>query len=60
MESFKPPDILKNNIDAMVLRLISLGFKNIEEFNFISKPKAEDIYEAYESLAGIGAINFNT
>ena len=60
MEDFKQPDILKNNLDTVVLKLISLGFKNIEDFNFISKPHQQDILEAYESLAGLGAMNFET
>ncbi len=60
MEMFKESEIMRLNLDTVVLRLLSLGFKDVENFDFIQKPEEKYIKESYESLGGIGAINILT
>jgi HrpA-like RNA helicase len=35
MEMFKESEIMRLNLDTVVLRLLSLGFKDVENFDFI-------------------------
>lgn len=56
MQDFKKPDIQRLSLDFVVLKLISLGFTEVEKFNFITKPEISDILESYDSLIGINAV----
>ncbi len=60
LEKFPTPEIRRAEMSSVVLRLLHLGFTDIENFDFIDKPKPEAIAEALYLLEGLGLINNRT
>lgn len=50
------PEIKRLNLSHMVLRMMSLGIKNVETFEFVDSPPAENLKEALHMLHMLGAI----
>ena len=53
------PEILKMHLGMAVLQLLSLGVRNIEQFDFIEAPPRQVVVKAEESLKQLGALDQN-
>ena len=56
---YNEPEILRINLRNVILELMSIGFANIEQIDFIDKPKKENYMSAYDDLISFKAINRN-
>ncbi|KAL7199779.1 hypothetical protein ACSBR2_021975 [Camellia fascicularis] len=52
----KEPEIRKVHLGIAVLRILALGIKNVQEFNFVDAPSAKAIDMAIRNLVQLGAI----
>ncbi|KAL7199797.1 hypothetical protein ACSBR2_021990 [Camellia fascicularis] len=50
------PEIRKVHLGIAVLRILALGVKNVQEFNFVDAPSAKAIDMAIRNLVQLGAI----
>ncbi|CAL5358288.1 unnamed protein product [Camellia sinensis] len=50
------PEIRKVHLGIAVLRILALGIKNVQEFNFVDAPSAKAIDMAIRNLVQLGAI----
>ncbi|ULJ65424.1 ATP-dependent RNA helicase HrpA [Wielerella bovis] len=53
---FTDPEIIRSNLAAVILRLMALGFGNIEEFPLLDMPDPRYINDGYQVLLELGAI----
>ena len=54
--AFTDPEIIRSNLAAVILRLMALGFGNIEEFPLLDMPDPRYINDGYQVLLELGAI----
>ena len=53
---FTDPEILRSNLSGVILRLMSLGFGNVETFPLLDMSEQHYINDGYQVLVGVGAI----
>jgi len=53
---YTTPEILRANLAAVILRMLSLGISAIESFPFIDPPDARSIRDGFDLLHELGAI----
>lgn len=51
------PEILRGNLEMVVLLLFSMGVKNIMEFDFLDSPPKDALFTALEKLQEFGALS---
>ncbi|KAF8382993.1 let-355 [Pristionchus pacificus] len=56
MQQSSVAEILRSNLSAVILELISMGLKNIKSVKLIEQPSAEMMDSAERQLKGLGAI----
>jgi len=54
---FTEPEILRTNLAAVILQMISLGLGNIENFPFLQPPDSRGIKDGLDLLAELGAVD---
>ena len=54
--AFTEPEILRTNLAAVILQMISLGLGAIESFPFLTPPDARGVKDGLELLGELGAI----
>ncbi|MFA5934204.1 MAG: oligonucleotide/oligosaccharide-binding fold domain-containing protein, partial [Candidatus Paceibacterota bacterium] len=54
---FTTPEILRTSLAGVILTMIDIGIKEIEDFDFIDSPDRESFREAYQTLLMLGAIS---
>lgn len=52
-----PPEILRSNISAVILQMKAIGIKDVENFDFLDKPKAENMKSSIQLLKSLKAID---
>jgi len=58
-QEFTTPEIQRSDLSEVVLTLLSLGVKNVNDFPFIDKPSAQEIERTIIALQELGAIDEN-
>ena len=53
---FTDPEILRSNLSGVILRLMSLGFGDMETFPLLDMPEQRYINDGYQVLLELGAI----
>ncbi|HVX07183.1 ATP-dependent RNA helicase HrpA, partial [Humibacter sp.] len=53
---FTEPEILRTNLAAVILQMISLGLGDIEAFPFLTPPDSRGVKDGLELLAELGAV----
>ncbi|MDK4591316.1 ATP-dependent RNA helicase HrpA, partial [Kingella kingae] len=53
---FTDPEILRSNLSGVILRLMSLGFGDMETFPLLDMPDQRYINDGYQVLLELGAI----
>ncbi|MFT5136322.1 MAG: ATP-dependent helicase HrpA [Arenicella sp.] len=56
-EEFTPAEILRSNLASVILKMLRLGIKHIEKFEFIDKPDSRLLNDGYKLLQELGAIS---
>jgi len=56
---FTDPEILRSNLSGVILRLMSLGFGDMETFPLLDMPEQRYINDGYQVLLELGAIENN-
>ncbi|KAJ7538665.1 hypothetical protein O6H91_11G058500 [Diphasiastrum complanatum] len=56
MEHHRKPEILRVHLGVAILKLLALGIKEPETFNFVQAPSSEAISSALKTLHHLGAI----
>jgi superfamily II DNA/RNA helicase len=56
-EPFQRAEILRANLSDVILRMLDMGIKDIEHFDFIEKPSLTHIRSALQELHTLGAID---
>ncbi|RWR92465.1 ATP-dependent RNA helicase DEAH12, chloroplastic-like protein [Cinnamomum micranthum f. kanehirae] len=56
MESHMKPEICKVHLGIAILRILSLGTKDIKDFDFVDAPSPEAIEKAISNLLQLGAV----
>ncbi|MEP5568918.1 MAG: ATP-dependent RNA helicase HrpA [Halioglobus sp.] len=54
---FTDPEILRTNLAAVVLQMLSLGLGEIEDFPFINPPDPRMVRDGYKLLEELGAVS---
>jgi ATP-dependent helicase HrpA len=54
---FTEPEILRTNLAAVILQMISLGLGDIEAFPFLQKPDSRGVKDGLDLLKELGAID---
>ncbi len=54
--AFTEPEILRTNLAAVILQMISLGLGDIAAFPFLTKPDARGVKDGIDLLAELGAL----
>lgn len=54
---FTTPEILRTSLAGVILTMIDIGIKEIEDFDFIDSPDRESFREAYQTLVTLGAVS---
>jgi ATP-dependent helicase HrpA len=55
-DKFTPTEILRSNLASVILKMLRLGIKHIERFEFIDKPDSRLLNDGYKLLQELGAI----
>lgn len=55
-DEFTDPEIIRSNLAAVILRLMALGFGDIETFPLLDMPDQKYINDGYQVLLELGAI----
>ena len=53
---FTEPEVLRTNLAAVILQMISLGLGSIEDFPFLTPPDSRGIKDGLDLLAELGAL----
>ncbi|XP_022943236.1 ATP-dependent RNA helicase DEAH12, chloroplastic-like [Cucurbita moschata] len=54
------PEIRKVHLGVAILRILALGVKNVDDFDFVDAPSAEAVDMAIRNLVQLGAITLNS
>lgn len=57
---FTEPEVLRTNLAAVILQMISLGLGDIEAFPFLTPPDARGVKDGVELLRELGAVDAST
>ena len=55
--SFTDPEVLRSSLASVILRMLSLGLGEPEDFPFIDPPSAKAIADGYALLSELGAVD---
>ena len=55
-ELFTPPEILRNNLAEIILKMLSLKLNDVRKFPFIDPPKQKNINDGYNTLLELNAV----
>ncbi|WP_404433753.1 ATP-dependent RNA helicase HrpA [Microbacterium lacus] len=55
-EEFTEPEVLRTSLAAVILQMLSLGFGDIQEFPFLTKPDSRGVKAAFDLLIELGAV----
>ncbi|WP_022883152.1 ATP-dependent RNA helicase HrpA [Gryllotalpicola ginsengisoli] len=55
--AFTEPEILRTNLAAVILQMISLGLGDIEAFPFLTKPDPRGVKDGLDLLTELGAVS---
>ncbi len=53
---YTEPEILRTSLASVILQMLALGFGDIEEFPFLTKPDNRGVRAAFELLTELGAV----
>ncbi|KAE9587777.1 hypothetical protein Lal_00021997 [Lupinus albus] len=59
MEPTQEPEIRRVQLGVAVLRILALGVKNVQEFDFVDAPSSRSIEMAIKNLIQLGVIRLN-
>ncbi|CAL0320377.1 unnamed protein product [Lupinus luteus] len=59
MEPTQEPEIRRVHLGVAVLRILALGVKNVQEFDFVDAPSSSSIEMAIKNLIQLGVIRLN-
>jgi len=54
---FTPAEILRSNLASVILKMLRLGIKNVDNFDFIDKPDKRLLNDGYKLLEELNAID---
>ena len=54
------PEIQRSNLESTVMTLAAHGVRNFEDFDYLDRPKSEDIQTAIVALQELGALDLET
>ncbi|GAA1940482.1 ATP-dependent RNA helicase HrpA [Microbacterium aoyamense] len=54
---FTEPEILRTSLAAVILQMLSLGFGDITDFPFLTKPDSRGVKAAFDLLVELGAVD---
>ncbi len=57
MEDFTAPEIVRVNLSTVVLQMLSMGIKDVVNFDFLEPPSKESLKTAMKDLKILGAID---
>jgi ATP-dependent helicase HrpA len=57
---FTEPEILRTNLAAVILQMISLGLGDIQAFPFLQPPDSRGVKDGLDLLAELGAVSVST
>jgi ATP-dependent helicase HrpA len=55
-DEFTQPEILRTSLASVILQMLSLGFGDILDFPFLTKPDARGVKAAFDLLVELGAV----
>lgn len=55
-DAFTEPEILRTSLAAVILQMLALGFGEIQEFPFLTKPDSRGVKAAFDLLIELGAV----
>ncbi|TQJ31607.1 ATP-dependent RNA helicase HrpA [Microbacterium sp. SLBN-146] len=56
-DEFTEPEILRTSLASVILQMLSLGFGEIEDFPFLTKPDSRGVRAALDLLTELGAVD---
>jgi ATP-dependent helicase HrpA len=56
-DEFTEPEILRTSLASVILQMLSLGFGDIEDFPFLTKPDSRGVRAALDLLTELGAVD---
>ncbi len=56
-DEFTVPEIVRSELSSVVLKMLSLGITDVEEFEFIDSPPKQALHNALETLRALGAVD---
>ena len=56
-DAFTEPEILRTSLASVILQMLSLGFGDVQEFPFLTKPDSRGVKAAFDLLVELGAVN---
>ncbi|KRW99322.1 P-loop containing nucleoside triphosphate hydrolase [Pseudocohnilembus persalinus] len=54
---YMPPEIFRSNLSSTILQMKAIGINNVEEFNFLDKPKQISLKMSLDTLHKLHALN---
>ncbi len=57
LEEYPRPEILRLELTSVILRMLGMGIKDLEQFQFLDRPTDQNIQAALMTLEGLGAID---
>ena len=60
MQKNLKPEILRSNLESTVMTLAAHKVSNFEDFDYLDRPKSEDIQKAIVALQELGALDLET
>jgi ATP-dependent helicase HrpA len=59
-DEFTEPEILRTSLAAVILQMLTLGFGDVQEFPFLTKPDSRGVKAAFDLLLELGAVDPST
>ncbi|MET0736589.1 MAG: ATP-dependent RNA helicase HrpA [Microbacterium sp.] len=56
-DEFTEPEILRTSLASVILQMLALGFGDIQEFPFLTKPDSRGVMAAFDLLVELGAVD---
>ena len=58
-DEFTEPEILRTSLASVILQMLSLGFGDVQEFPFLTKPDSRGVKAAFDLLVELGAVELS-
>jgi ATP-dependent helicase HrpA len=58
-DQFTPAEILRSNLASVILKMLRLGIRDIDKFEFIDKPDKRLLNDGYKLLSELAAVDKN-